>query len=62
MSNNFSMTAKSEYDLFNNNCATAVQKAMLDALVIRDFRFEQCIHLRCIERIKPVKVTPYNEL
>lgn len=34
MGNNFSMTAKSEYDLFNNNCATAVQKAMLDALVI----------------------------
>ena len=56
------MTAKSEYDLFSNNCATAVQKAMLDALVIRDFRFEQCIHLRYIERIKPIIVTPYHEL
>lgn len=31
MRNSFSKTAKSEYDLFNNNCATAVQKAMVDA-------------------------------
>lgn len=27
----FSKTAKSEYELFDNNCATAVQRAMLDA-------------------------------
>lgn len=31
MRNSFSKTAKSEYDLFNNNCAMAVQNAMLDA-------------------------------
>ena len=31
MRNSFSKTAKSEYDLFNNNCATAVQKAMIEA-------------------------------
>lgn len=31
MRNSFSKTAKTEYDLFNNNCATAVQKAMVDA-------------------------------
>lgn len=31
MRNSFSKTAKSEYDLFNNNCATAVQKAMVEA-------------------------------
>lgn len=33
MRKSFSKTAKSEYDLFNNNCATAVQRAMLDALI-----------------------------
>lgn len=33
MRESFSETAKSEYDLFNNNCATAVQKAMLDAVI-----------------------------
>ena len=31
MRNSFSKTAKTEYNLFNNNCATAVQKAMIDA-------------------------------
>lgn len=31
MRNSFSKTAKSEYDLIDNNCATAVQKAMVDA-------------------------------
>lgn len=31
MRNSFSKTAKTEYNLFNNNCATAVQKAMVDA-------------------------------
>ncbi|MDE6099087.1 MAG: hypothetical protein K2G24_09390 [Muribaculaceae bacterium] len=31
MRKSFSKTAKSEYDLFNNNCATAVQKAMVEA-------------------------------
>lgn len=31
MRNSFSKTAKSEYDLFNNNCVTAVQKAMVEA-------------------------------
>jgi len=31
MRESFSETAETEYDLFNNNCATAVQRAMLDA-------------------------------
>ena len=31
MRNSFSKTAKSEYDLIDNNCATAVQKAMVEA-------------------------------
>lgn len=31
MRNSFSKTAETEYDLFNNNCATAVQKAMVEA-------------------------------
>ena len=31
MRTSFSKTAKSEYDLFNNNCATAEQKAMVEA-------------------------------
>lgn len=31
MRNSFSETAKTEYNLLNNNCATAVQKAMIDA-------------------------------
>lgn len=31
MRNSFSKTAKTEYNLFNNNCATAVQKAMVEA-------------------------------
>lgn len=31
MRNSFSKTAKTEYNLFKNNCATAVQKAMIDA-------------------------------
>lgn len=31
MKNSFSKTAKSEYDLFNHNCVTAVQKAMVEA-------------------------------
>lgn len=31
MRNSFSKTAKSEYNLFNNNCATAVQKAIIEA-------------------------------
>lgn len=31
MRNSFSKTAKTEYNLFNNNCATAVQKAMIEA-------------------------------
>lgn len=29
--NSFTKTAKTEYNLFNNNCATAVQKAMVEA-------------------------------
>lgn len=33
MRNSFSKTAKTEYNLFNNNCATAVQKAMADACI-----------------------------
>lgn len=31
MRNSFTKTAKTEYNLFNNNCATAVQKAMVEA-------------------------------
>ena len=31
MRDSFSKTAKSEYDLIDNNCATAVQKAMVEA-------------------------------
>ncbi len=31
MRNSFSKTAKTEYDFITNNCATAVQKAMIDA-------------------------------
>ena len=31
MRNSFSKTAETEYNLFTNNCATAVQKAMVDA-------------------------------
>ncbi|MEZ3520116.1 MAG: hypothetical protein K1V78_01255 [Muribaculaceae bacterium] len=31
MRNSFSKTAETEYNLFDNNCATAVQKAMIDA-------------------------------
>lgn len=31
MRNSFSKTAESEYNLLYNNCATAVQKAMVDA-------------------------------
>ena len=31
MRNSFSKTAKLEYDLIDNNCATAVQKAMVEA-------------------------------
>lgn len=31
MRNSFSKTAKTEYNLINNNCATAVQKAMVEA-------------------------------
>ena len=31
MRNSFSKIAKTEYNLFNNNCATAVQKAMVEA-------------------------------
>lgn len=33
MRNSFSKTAKSEYNLLNNNCATAVQKAMVEAAI-----------------------------
>jgi hypothetical protein len=31
MRDSFSTTAETEYDVFNNNCATAVQKAMVEA-------------------------------
>lgn len=31
MRDSFSKTAETEYNLFSNNCATAVQKAMIDA-------------------------------
>lgn len=31
MRNNFTNIANTEYDLFNNNCATAVQKVMIEA-------------------------------
>ena len=31
MRNNFIKIAKKEYNLFNNNCATAVQQVMIDA-------------------------------
>lgn len=33
MRNSFSKTAKTKYNLFNNNCATAVQKAMIEARI-----------------------------